>query len=100
MRNTARHPNEIAGLGLHPNAIEFEVQHALLHQDELFLRRMNMDGDKLSGGAVGLKGEGRLAYGLRKIILTEYVPGLARKPFSIPGDTFFECCHMVLPGSA
>jgi hypothetical protein len=38
---------------------------------------MNVDRDKLPRVAVGLKGEGRVAYCLRKINLTEDVPGLA-----------------------
>src|SRR5579863_9794752 len=93
MRDTAGHPNEISGLGLYPNAIEFEIQHTVLHQDELILRRMNVDRDKLAGVAVGLKGEGRLAYGLRKINLAEDVPGLARKPLSIASNAFLKRCH-------
>jgi hypothetical protein len=54
---------------------------------------MNVDRDKLPRLAVGLKGEGRVGYRLRKINLTEDVPGLAGKSLSIPGNAFFECCH-------
>ena len=57
VRNAPRHANEVAGLGLHPYAVELEIEHAFLHEDELILRRMNVDGDELSGCAVGLEGE-------------------------------------------
>ena len=58
MRNAARQANQIAGLGLHPDAVELEIEHALLHQDELILRRVNVHRHELAGLAVGLEGKG------------------------------------------
>ena len=58
MRNAARQANQIAGLGLHPDAVELEVEHAFLHQDELILGRMNVHRHELAGFAVGLEGKG------------------------------------------
>src|SRR5258708_9327853 len=94
MRNASRQAYQVSGFGLHPNAIEFEIQYALLHKDKLLLCRMNVDRDKLSRVTVGLKGECRVGYCLRKINLTEDVPGLACKSLSIPGNAFFERCHI------
>src|ERR1700733_15612426 len=47
--NAARQSNQIAGLGLHPYAIEFQVQHAVLDQDKFLLGGMDMNRDKLAG---------------------------------------------------
>src|SRR5436305_9765092 len=58
MRDAARQPDQITGAGLDPDAVQIEVQHAVLDQDELVLGRMDMNRDKLAGIAVGLKGEG------------------------------------------
>jgi hypothetical protein len=55
---------------------------------------MNVDRDKLPRLAIGLKGEGRVGYCLRKINLTEDAPGLACKSLSIPGNAFFERYHI------
>jgi hypothetical protein len=37
VRNAARQPHQIAGLGLHPDTVELEVERAILYQDEFLL---------------------------------------------------------------
>jgi hypothetical protein len=69
MRDAARHAHEIAGLGLDPDAVELEVEPALLHQDEFVLGRMDVDRHELAGIAVGLERKGRIGHGLREIDL-------------------------------
>ena len=73
MRNTAWHAHEIAGLG--PDAIQLQVEFAVEHQDELVLCGMDMHGHVLTGIAVRLEREGRVAGRLREVALTEDVPG-------------------------
>src|SRR3984885_16083248 len=60
VRNAAGQAYQVAGLGLHPNAIELEIQPAVLDQDEFILGRMDMNRDKLAGVAVGLESKGRI----------------------------------------
>src|SRR6478752_8388165 len=96
MRNAARQANQIAGLGLHPDAVELEIQHPFLHQDELILCRMNMHWHELAGFAVGLEGKGGIGHGLGEVDLTENIPALATVTGTTGGDAFFECCHIVL----
>lgn len=87
MRNAARQPHQIAGKGADPLAIEFEIEHALLYQDELFLGGMDMHRHKLAGIAIGLESEGGLGDGLREVDLSEDVPGgaaIARPFWVIP----------------
>ena len=67
-------------LALHPDAVELQVEHAFLHQDELVLRRMHVHGYELPGIAVGFEGEGGIGHRFREIDLTENVPGLAAYP--------------------
>jgi hypothetical protein len=55
---TARQAYEVAGPGPNPNAIELQVKHTLLHENELLLRWMDVNRHKLTGVAVGLKSEG------------------------------------------
>src|SRR5882724_3204001 len=97
VRNAAGQPNQIAGLGLHPNPIQFQVQHAILDQDEFVLGGMNMDGDKLARIAVGLKSEGGVRHRLGEINLTKNIPGLAGISRSVARDAFFEGCHDTRP---
>src|SRR6266581_5540756 len=97
VRNAAGQPNQIAGLGLHPNPIQFQVQHAILYQDEFVLGGMNMDGDKLAGIAVGLESEGGVRHCLGEINLTKNIPGLAGISRSVARDAFFEGCHDIRP---
>ena len=49
VRDAARHPHQIARLGLRPDSIKLEVEDAFLDKDELVLRGMNVNGHKLSG---------------------------------------------------
>ena len=93
MRNAARHPDEIAGLGLHPDAIELQVEDAFLHQDELLLGRVDVHGHELPGIAVGLEGEGGIGHGLGEVDLTQDIPGLAVKTLATGRDAFLKCRH-------
>src|SRR5882672_5365436 len=97
VRNAAGQPNQIACLGLQPNPIQFQVQHAILDQDEFVLGGMNMDGDKLAGIAVGLESEGGVRHCLGEINLTKNIPGLAGISRSVARDAFFEGCHDTRP---
>src|SRR5579862_18982 len=95
MRNAARHAHEVTGLGLHPDAIELEVEHAFLHQDELVLGRVDMHRHELPGLAVGLESEGGIGHGLGEVDLTQDVPGLALETLAVARDAFLECRHDV-----
>ena len=58
VRNAAGKSNQISGQGLYPDAVELEVERAILNQDEFILGGMNVDRDKLAGIAIGLESEG------------------------------------------
>jgi hypothetical protein len=94
VRNAAGQPDQVSDLGLHPDAVQLEVEHAVLHQDEFVLGRMNMDGDKLAGIAVGFESEGGIRHRLREVDLPENIPGLARIARSAARDAFFEGRHV------
>jgi hypothetical protein len=96
MWDATRKPHEIAGLGLHPDPVEFQIEHAFLHQDELVLRRMHVDRHELSGVAVGFEGESRIGHRLWEIDLAENVPGLAAISRAVWGDAFLQYRHDVL----
>src|SRR5437762_6542848 len=100
MRNTARQANQIAGLGLHPDAVELEIQYTFLHQDELILRWMNVHWHELAGFAVGLKRKGGIGHGLGEVDLTKNIPGLAAVTGAVGGDAFFECRHVAISSVA
>jgi hypothetical protein len=100
MRNAAGQPNQISGLGLHPDAIEFQVQHAVLNQDEFVLGGMDMNRNELAGVAVGLEREGRVRHRLGEIDLAKNIPSLAGISRPVPGDAFLERRHDVHPLAA
>jgi hypothetical protein len=64
VRDAARQTHEVAHLRLDPNTVELEIENALLHQDELVLRWMNMNRHELPGLGVRLEGEGGIAAAL------------------------------------
>src|SRR5260363_390860 len=97
MRNAARHPHQIPSMRLDPDAIELEVEHALLHQDEFVLCRMDVNRHELTGLAVGLEREGGVGDGFGEVELTEDVPGLAGIAGAGARDALFECDHAVSP---
>jgi len=49
VRNAARQPHQIAGVGLHPHAIELEVQYSVLNEDKFILVQDGMLDLKLDG---------------------------------------------------
>jgi len=95
VRNAAWHAHEVAGLGLGPDPVQLQVERAFLDKDEFILGRMDMNRDEQPGLGIGLEGESRFGNSLRKIMLAENIPGLARKPFSIPSDTFFAAMAVI-----
>ena len=93
----ARQTDEVAGVRLHPDAVEFEVQHAFLHQDEFLLSGMNVNRHELSRLAVRLEGESRVGRRFRKIHLAENVQLFAAKAFAVARNAFFEFAHGSIP---
>src|SRR5450755_4137916 len=100
MWNAPRQTHQIARFGLHPDTVQFQVQHAVLNQDEFVLGGMDMNRDKLTRIAVGLESEGRVRHRLWEINLSKNIPGLAGISRSVPCDAFFESCHDTPPRSS
>ena len=80
------HAHEVAGLGLHPDAVELEVEHAFLHQDELLLGRMDVHRHELAGIAVRLEGKACRTARLGKIALPEDVQLAPIIGLTVAGD--------------
>ena len=83
VRNAAGQTYQVAGLGLHPNAVQLQVQHAILDQDEFVLGRMNVNRDKLARVAVGLESKGRIRHRLWEINLSKRVETTAENQVRI-----------------
>src|SRR5579871_1994002 len=93
MRNAARHAYEIAGLRPGPRAVELEVEHALLHKNELILGRVDVNRHELARFAVCLESKGGVANRLGKIKLAQDVPALAAVTSAACGNSLLQCSH-------